>query len=194
MPNLSSLSRLAALVRDAMAIGAALSLVLGAMATFLWLAFADPLIARLRTLLDLDTLARVSDVAALSASVRSLSGADRVIRTRQARSYVEEPVIVGDPLVLILFLERTEVGASCEFLAADAVFEDRSGIRSGGSTLRQIQLLPAGTQRLRTSLEPPADLQPGRVLVSLILKFHCGERTVFDETEPIAFRLLEPTP
>jgi hypothetical protein len=30
------------------------------------------------------------------------------------------------------------VGASCEFLAGNAVFEDRSGIRSGGPPLRQI--------------------------------------------------------
>jgi hypothetical protein len=135
MPNLSSLSRLAALVRDAMAIGAALSLVFSTAAALLWLAFADPLLARLRVLLALDDLARASDVVSLAVEMRRLSGADRVIRTRQARSCVEEPVLVGDPVVLILFLERTEVGASCEVLADDAVFEDRSGIRSGGASL-----------------------------------------------------------
>jgi hypothetical protein len=193
MPNLSSLSRLAAQVRDAMAIGAALSLVFSTAAALLWLAFADPLLARLRVLLALDDLARASDVVSLAVEMRRLSGADRVIRTRQARSCVEEPVLVGDPVVLILFLERTEVGASCEVLAGDAVFEDRSGIRSGGASLPRIGLLPAGAQRLRLSLALPADLQPGRVLVSVILKFRCGDAVVFDETEPVAFRLLEPT-
>ena len=104
MPVLPKLSRLAGLIRDAMAIGAVLSLVLSSTIMLLWAAFSDPLIARLRILLDLDQLARASDVAALAADVRSLSGEDRVIRTRRARSYVEEPVIVGDPVVLVLFV------------------------------------------------------------------------------------------
>jgi hypothetical protein len=110
MPGLPDPGRLAALIRDAMAIGAALSLVLSTLATFLWLAFADPLLARLRTLLELDALARASDVAALAADLRSLSGADRVIRMQRSRSYVEEPVLVDDPVMLTLFLERTQVG------------------------------------------------------------------------------------
>lgn len=145
-----------------MAIGAAASLVISAAATLLWLAFADPLVAHLRLLLELDRLARASDVAALTGEVRSLSGADRVIRTRRGRSFVEEPVLVGEPVVLILFLERTEVGASCELLTSDPVFEDRSGIRSGGTAPQPIRLLPAGAQRLVAALVPPADLQPGR--------------------------------
>jgi hypothetical protein len=190
MPGRPGLNWLAAQVRDAMAIGAALSLVFGTAAALLWLAFADPLLARLRVLLALDDLARASDVVSLAVEMRRLSGADRGIRTRQARSCVEEPVLVGDPVVLILFLERTEVGASCEVLAGDAVFEDRSGIRSGGASLPRIGLLPAGAQRLRLSLAHPADLQPGRVLVSVILKFRCGDAVVFDETEPVAFRLI----
>ena len=41
------LPRLAGLIRDAMAIGAAFSLVFSTLAMVLWLAFADPLIARL---------------------------------------------------------------------------------------------------------------------------------------------------
>ena len=193
MPVLPKLSRLAGLIRDAMAIGAVLSLVLSSTIMLLWAAFSDPLIARLRILLDLDQLARASDVAALASDVRSLSGEDRVIRTRRARSYVEEPVIVGDPVVLVLFVERTEVGASCEFLTGNAVFEDRSGIRSGGPPLRRIQLLPTGAQRLRMTFTAPEDLQPGRVLISLILKFRCGDQPVFNETEPVAFR-LRPQP
>ena len=43
------LPRLAGLIRDAMAIGAAFSLVFSTLAMVLWLAFADPLIARLRS-------------------------------------------------------------------------------------------------------------------------------------------------
>jgi hypothetical protein len=190
MPGLPDLGRLAALIRDAMAIGAALSLVLSTAATLLWLAFADPLLARLRALLELDALARASDVAALAADLRSLSGADRVIRMQRSRSYVEEPVLVGDPVILTLFLERTQVGASCEFLAGDAVFEDQSGIRSGGAALQPIRLLPTGSQRLRITFSPPTDLWPGRVELSLILRFRSGERIVFDETEPVAFRLI----
>jgi hypothetical protein len=99
-------------------------------------------------------------------------------------------VLVGDPVVLTLFLERTQVGTSCEFLAGDAVFEDQSGIRSGGAALQPIRLLPTGPQRLRITFSPPTDLWPGRVELSLILRFQCGERIVFDETEPVAFRLI----
>jgi hypothetical protein len=131
-------------------------------------------------------------VASLAADVRSLTGEDRVIRTKRARSYVEEPVLVGEPVVLVLFVERTEVGASCDFLVGNAVFEDRSGIRSGGPPLHQIQLLPTGAQRLRMTFSAPDDLQPGRILISLILKFRCGDQSVFNETEPVAFRLRPP--
>jgi hypothetical protein len=81
------------------------------------------------------------------------------------------------------------VGASCEFLAGNAVFEDRSGIRSGGPPVNQIQLLPTGAQRLRMTFTAPDDLQPGRILISLILRFRCGDQSVFNETEPVAFRL-----
>jgi hypothetical protein len=61
--------------------------------------------------------------------------------------------------------------------------------------LQPTQQLSSDPQRLRVVLEPPANLLPGRVAISLILKYRCGDQTVFDETEPIAFRLLErPTP
>ena len=76
------------------------------------------------------------------AELRGISSENRFIRTRRARSYVEGPA----PVALVLFVERTEVGASCEFLTGNAVFEDRSGIRSGGPSLRQIQLLHTGAQ------------------------------------------------
>lgn len=184
------LGRFAAFVRDALAVSAALSMILAAAGSLLWLAFADVLVGQLRDLLELDRLASAEDVRALAADVRALSGEDRVIHMPRGRSYVEEPVHVGEAVALILFLKRTSTGASCEFLSGSSVFEDTSGIRMGGSTLRPMQQVSTELRRIRVVLRPPAELRPGRVLVSLILRYRCGDRIVFDETDPIAFRLL----
>lgn len=190
MSIVPTLGRIASVLRDAMVLGTALSMVLATAGSILWMAFADIAVDRLRTRLELDTLASAEDLRALAEDVRTLAGEDRVIRQPRGRSYVEEPVHLGERVVLILFLERTATGASCEFLSGNSVFEDWSGIRTGGSGIRPTLQLGAESQRLRLSLEPPDTLRPGRVTVSLILRYRCGDRIVFDETDPIAYRLL----
>ena len=185
-----NLGRIAAILRDAMVLGTALSMVLGMAASILWLAFADIAVERLRSLLELDRLASAEDLQELAADVRALAGEDRVIRQPRGRSYVEEPVHLGERVVLILFLERTSTGASCEFLSGNSVYEDMGGIRTGGSGIRPTLQVGNDAQRLRVILDAPETLRPGRVTVSLILRYRCGERIVFDETDPIAYRLL----
>lgn len=190
MSTVPTLGRIAAILRDALVLGTALSMILGMAASILWLAFADIAVDRMRGLLELDKLASAEDLRALAADVRTLAGEDRVIRQPRGRSYVDEPVHLGERVVLILFLERTATGASCEFLSGNSVFEDMSGIRTGGSGIRPTQQIGPDPTRLRLSLDPPDTLRPGRVTVSLILRYRCGERIVFDETDPIAYRLL----
>ena len=126
--------------------------------------------------------------------IRRATGEDRVIRQTPGLSYVTEPVFVGDMITLNLVAERTALGRSCKLIDSQALFTDQTNVTTPGRRAvegpprRQIDDTPT---RLRVALIPPSTLQPGRVELYLVLEYICGDRTVFDRTDPVTFELLE---
>lgn len=126
----------------------------------------------------------------LAEELQKATGEDRVIYEVQGQSYVKEPVHLGDQITLNVVVRRTRTGAGCTLLNRTAIFTDESGIASAGDTLRPARQVGASETAIRVSLDVPPQVKPGRVTVYLSLEFICGEKTVFDQTRPVAFALL----
>ncbi|MCJ8139340.1 hypothetical protein [Falsirhodobacter halotolerans] len=131
------------------------------------------------------------EVAELRGEVAQATGDDRVIRQPRGLSYVTEPVHVGEEVVFNLVIERTTLGASCNFLGGQSLFTEDGGVMTPGSAI------PAATQRLaeqqtrlRLRLAPPVNLRPGRIELYLALEYDCDGKTVFDRTDTVVYQLL----
>ncbi len=133
-----------------------------------------------------------SEVAELRDEVAQATGDDRVIRQPRGLSYVTEPVHVGEEVVFNLVIERTTLGANCNFLGGQSLFTEAGGVMTPGSAI------PAATRRLaerqtrlRLRLVPPVNLNPGRIELYLALEYDCDGKTVFDRTETVVYQLLD---
>lgn len=131
-------------------------------------------------------------VAVLSERVRRATGEDRVIRQLPGLSYVSEPVRVGEPVILNLAVERTQFGASCTLRRGQSLFTDTTGVTIAGSEMQVNRQIGRTQTRVRTAFDAPDDLIPGRIELYLALEYECGNQTVFDRTDTVSFKLLEP--
>lgn len=165
----------------------------------LTLALLTPVGARIAFLWNLP-----SQMAVIETRLSRALGEDRVIRQRQGLSYVEEPVHVGQPVNLILVLERTMLGASCRLVDWVPLFTDASNIPTPGtragpvagagpSLSRRDRPIEAEATKLRIEIMAPPALIPGRVEVYLSMDYDCAGQHVPERSEPVIYRLL-PAP
>ncbi|AVO36586.2 hypothetical protein [Pukyongiella litopenaei] len=193
-----TMTRLAGLVRDGLVIGGAVSTILSAIAIVLWSGFSPRLWAMVGRELGLANLATVENVTRvqdglqqLRADVQRIAGEDRVLQILPGRSFVREPVYVGDTATGVFFMRRTEAGASCIYIQGIAVFEDETGARLSGSMLPPQRQLTTETSRMIIEFDLPAALQPGRIVMHMELQYRCAGAVRFERTDPLIFRLLE---
>lgn len=140
-------------------------------------------------------------VEALSEDVRRATGEDRVIRQPQGLSYVEEPVSIGENVVLWLTVARTRLGKNCRLTDWTPLFTDTRNVPlagsrpSPGAVRRQIG---DDFEKLRVEIIPPVGLVPGRIELYLVLDYECpserdGNRMttrVPDRTDVVTYQLL----
>lgn len=135
------------------------------------------------------------DFQAMQNHITQLTGEDRIIKMPSGHSYVDEPVSAGQKIKLTIVMARTKRGKPCTFEMATPLFKDSRDIPLSGKPVEPIKQLGVEYSRLNLSLETPADLMPGRVGVSLSMRFSCpfgsnGDYiSAFDETDTIFFQL-----
>jgi len=127
----------------------------------------------------------------LNSAVSILAGMDKVLLEPEGLSYVREPVYEGDPLILVLYVGRTIRGTECRLEEWVSIFTDDFGRTYSGESRRPSQQLGTQVVRRELELEVPEDIPAGRATVSLQFEYHCGEETIFEHTQPVAFTLEE---
>jgi|GEM_PF-999866 len=131
-------------------------------------------------------------VAELRADVAQATGDDRVIRQPKGLSYVTEPVHLGEDVVYNLVIERTTLGANCNFMGGESLFTEAGGVMTPGSALpASTRRLAAQQTRLHLRLTPPENLRPGRIELYLALEYDCDGKRVYDRTDTAVYQLLE---
>ncbi|WP_226628438.1 hypothetical protein [Alloyangia pacifica] len=140
------------------------------------------------------TVAKLADqVEKLGEDVRRATGEDRVIRQPQGLSYVEEPVSVGENVVLWLTVARTRLGKDCRLRDWTPLFTDGRNVplagtrRHPGGVSRQIG---DDFEKLRVEMVPPRNLIPGRIELYLVLDYDCAGKRVPDRTDVVTYQLL----
>lgn len=132
-------------------------------------------------------------VEGLAEDVRRATGEDRVIRQPQGLSYVEEPVSIGENVVLWLTVARTRLGKDCRLTDWTPLFTDSRNVPLAGarphpgSVRRQIG---DDFEKLRVEMVPPPGLEPGRIELYLVLDYDCGGKRVPDRTDVVTYQLL----
>ncbi|NDV53397.1 hypothetical protein [Salipiger sp. PrR003] len=132
-------------------------------------------------------------VEGLAEDVRRATGEDRVIRQPQGLSYVEEPVSIGENVVLWLTVARTRLGKDCRLTDWTPLFTDSRNVPLAGtrphpgSVRRQIG---DDFEKLRVEMVPPPGLEPGRIELYLVLDYDCGGKRVPDRTDVVTYQLV----
>lgn len=138
-----------------------------------------------------DRLERLDErLAGISLQINGITGENRLVRMDRLNSYVFEPVHVGESIRLNLVVSRTDRGQDCVLLSRTALFTDEGGVSIPGSRETPSRQVGTTPERMLLRLDPPEQLQPGRVTVALSLEFQCDGAPAFEITDPVAFRLL----
>lgn len=131
----------------------------------------------------------ISDLAEM---VRELAGETRVTRQPPGQTYVREPVRVGDVVLLVLTISRTEAGSGCTYKGVVPLFTDESGVTFAGHFEQRGRQY--GTNLTRTEMritQPEHGLEVGRVTLDLQLEYECGGVHRYETLQhPAVFRLL----
>lgn len=140
-------------------------------------------------------VATKEDLAAFQEQVNRIAGEDKIIRMPAGHSYVSEPVSQGEPIDVTLVLARTVRGQACIFVSGIPLYTDDRGIPFSGDPISPIKQVSTTNERLPLTLQPPAALNPGRVGISISMKFSCPFGAhgafieVYDDTETIFFQM-----
>jgi hypothetical protein len=149
------------------------------------------LIEELRSELNVATK---TDIERIQADIRELSGDDRIFKDLPA-TYILEPVTQGDPIQMILAIERTEYGLPCTFIDGTPLFTDSRDIPFPGKPILPIKQVSTQAERLPLTLYAPEALQPGRIVVVLSMRYSCpfgkdgAMIDVFEETREHPFQM-----
>ena len=140
-------------------------------------------------------------VEGLAEDVRRATGEDRVIRQPQGLSYVEEPVSIGENVVLWLTVARTRLGKDCRLTDWTPLFTDSRNVPLAGTrpnSGRVRRQIGDDFEKLRVEMVPPPGLAPGRIELYLVLDYECpsdrdGTRAITrvpDRTDVVTYQLL----
>tara|TARA_R110002072_G_scaffold26966_23_gene88492 strand:- start:3656 stop:4228 length:573 start_codon:yes stop_codon:yes gene_type:complete len=184
-------ARLKTWIEQAVVIGAALSTVTSIVVTVLFMAFGDEIKSQVQTFLGIDELATKADVAEVRDGLEQVKGEDRIIYMPVGHSYVEEPVNFGEVIKAHLVMRRTARGESCVFIEGQSLFSDYRRIPFPGSKVSPIKQIGEDTEELYIELRHPEVLSPGRIKLTISMKYECNGVTEFDETRAIFFYLTE---
>lgn len=179
-------------IRDGVWLASLISVPLTTILTFIffgmWAMYGDEIIAKAREELG---IGRNYELI-----LRAL-GEDRVLRQPPGLSYVQEPVYVGDEILVNLTIERTEWGASCVFQGGNAVFVQPNGIILGGAQIPVQRQISTDLTRLVIQVESPnqrfvqiTELDQ-RWAIYFALEYECYGQHVIEETRPIPFILRQ---
>ena len=137
----------------------------------------------------LDARAAIVDgkLDAIGETLLRMSGDGRVTRQPDDMSYVREPVTVGAPIVLVLFIGRTEVGTGCILREIIPSFTDENDVQRSGAPRRPMRQLGPEVVRRELQIDQPSGLVPGRTRVQLQLEYTCGDETIFETTKPVFY-------
>lgn len=174
------MGRLATKIADAAIVG--IIGLIGLILSGLWQPFAERTVAIWNSPLVLTEIQSTLD---------NLTGANRITDQPKDMSYVEEPVYVGEPIVLILFIGRTELGTSCILKSIVPLFTDESNVPYPTAKKDPRQQLGPRVVKRRVVLDPPAELMPGRTSIRLQLEYSCGGEPFFENTLPVYYHTLE---
>lgn len=131
-----------------------------------------------------------ADVQSLRTDLTIVTGDNRVIRQSPGLSYVTEPVRIGDPVILNLVMQRTELGESCIFITGQSLFTEAGGVMTPGSEIHPSRQIGDAQVRMRIHLTAPQTLNPGRIELYLALEYNCDGKRVFDRTDVVTYNLL----
>ena len=126
----------------------------------------------------------------IAASLDKLTGAGRVTMQPDGMSYVREPVTVGQPIVLVLFIGRTDVGTGCILRESIPLFVDENDVQRSGERRKPTRQLGPEVVRREVELDQPGGLVPGRTRLQLQLEYTCGDETIFELTKPVFYYAL----
>lgn len=124
-------------------------------------------------------------------TILELSGKNRVTEQPDGMSYVKEPVYLGEPISLVLFIGRTESGAGCILKEFIPQLTDENGVTLSEQPRRPLAQLNASVGRRVMTVTQPAGLSAGRTRINLQLEYLCGGSTVFELTKGVFFYTLE---
>lgn len=137
-------------------------------------------------------LATKTDIAVLQAALDDITGNGRMFQLRAGYTYVAEPVFThSDSITIVGQARRTSVGAPCVFESVIALFEDdRQAVLTGDYTGAYRQLGTDYTS-IHSTFNKPANLNAGRVVVTMQLTYSCNGVAVVENSDPISFILQE---
>jgi hypothetical protein len=134
-----------------------------------------------------DLAAMDSKLDAIGDTLMRLTGDGRVTRQPDGMSYVREPVTVGLPIVLVLFIGRTDVGSACTLREIIPQFTDENDVQRSGVPRRPSRQLGPDVVRRELQLDPPGGMVAGRMRVQLQLEYVCGGDPIFELTKPVFY-------
>jgi hypothetical protein len=124
---------------------------------------------------------------AIGETLLKLTGDSRVTRQPDGMSYVREPVGVGVPIELVLFIGRTDVGTGCILREIIPSFTDENDVQRAGGPRSPTRQLGLEVVRLELRINQPGGLIAGRTRVQLQLEYTCGKETIFELTKPVFY-------
>lgn len=178
-------------IKQLTVIGLAVSAVFTTLLTVTVFLFADMAKLYSRQFLGIDQLATKEDLEGLEETVNELTGQSGIIFMPPGHSYVEEPVSWGKTIKVHLIMQRTERGEACEFLVGQSLFFDSRGIPFPGPLVNPIRQLDTSATELYLELNHPIAILPGRIKLTLSMKYECDGLTEYDDTRPVFFYLQE---
>ena len=167
------------------------TMLLCAATTFLWI--VTPLHGKALAIWNSpEQLAKIeAHLIRLTDALDKVTGEARVIRQPPGQSYVTEPVVAGQPVTLNLVVQRTTFGAGCRLVTSQPIFTDSRGVPTAGKSIGSPRQIGVALDRVRTQIQPPDDLVPGRIELYLALDYDCAGRFVPDRTDTVYYTLLE---
>ena len=198
VPNRLSLAKIANWTKNFIVVWGIGMAIFTTIATFIFSIARNEIADFASDFLRLDRLATGEQIARLElrldqlgAQIDEVTGENGYLIVRIRQSYVLEPVLVGEAVTVRYLMRRTARGADCVFISATPLFRDIRDIAFPGEALTPPIQIGTQFQRIQTVYQPPDHLIPGRVEITVALRYECDGQPAFDEIPPLTFELTE---